>query len=197
MDDDEKILGEAAYRYTEAEFIAAFRAKRIARSKDYDSWPTRISFIVIGHLLLLMGAIVLLPQIEEGVNSWPLVGIALAWVALGGWIVDTWFYGYRRRYRKLYRDHPWAGLDVDMAFTPDRLITHSANLDGTVAWPLFARVFELRDGFLLEVQPLNGAWIPKHALRPPFDADALASFLRSKVKTYKVVNRRARPSEEE
>jgi hypothetical protein len=189
MDDDETILGEAAFRHTQAEFIAAFRARRIPRSNDYDSWFMRIFFIVL--------AIGLFRQVEEGVTSWLFVGLALATVALGAWIADNWLYGYRRRYRKLYRDHPSAGLDFDMTFTPGRLVAHSANSDTSITWPLFARVFELRDGFLLELQPLNGMWIPKHALRPPFDAAALASFLRSQVKTYKVVDRRVRPSEEE
>lgn len=197
MDDDETILGEAAFRYSQAEFIAAFRARRIARSSDYDSWSARIFLLILAHFLILAGAFGLFRQVEDGVTSWLFVGLALATVALGAWIADNWLYGYRRRYRTLYRDHPLAGLDVDMTFTPGRLVTHSANFDGAVTWPLFAKVFELRDGFYLEVQPLNGAWIPKHALHPPFDAAALANFLRSKAKTYKLVDRRARPSGEE
>lgn len=197
MDGAGSIPGQAHFRFTEAESTAAFRAKRIARRKDYDSWSSRIGNILAGHFLVLSGVVFLSHQIEDGVTSWALVGFALSWVALGAWIADNWLYGHRRRYRKIHRDHPWAGLDVTMTFTPDRLFTHSANMDGAIDWSAFARMVELRDGFFLEIQPLHGTWIPKHALRPPFDAAALASFLRPKARKYEVIDRRARPSEEE
>ncbi len=165
MDDDaDEIVGEAAYRVTEAEFIAAYRAARIARNRLYDSWLAWLCLVALGHLLLIPGALLffsfLVLAVGKGDVRWGVGWFAVVSAAAGSWLVDAWLYGSRRRYRKLLRAHPLAGLDVERTFTADRLHTHAENMDAATDWPLFARIVELRDGFLLEIQPLNTAWVP-------------------------------------
>ncbi|WP_165247051.1 YcxB family protein [Paludisphaera soli] len=180
------IVGRADFWYTEDEFARAERRVQIANGRSFDGWVVRLPLLVLGHFLLLFGLAVVgvwlgSADFRNREKSTGSMVVALGFLVAGGWIVDRWLYGRGRRLRKRFRDFPLAGCKVELAFTPDRLLTRSAKSEGRTLWELFTGVFESRDGLVLTYPPGQGTWIPKRGLQPPFDAPAVAAFLKSKV----------------
>lgn len=190
--DATEVVGSASYWFHKAEFLAERRALRLAKG-----WPTgfgwRLGVVLAAHLPIMIGLLGI--GVAFGKGDWKVLIPATILVLPGAWIAYHWGYGRRRRIRKLFKDFPAAGLKIDLHFTQDGLSWHYARSDGRIAWELFPIAAELRDGFIVSDEGESCTWIPKHALNPPLDVPAMAAFLRSKIARYRVIPRKARPSE--
>lgn len=190
------ILGSASLVFTEDEFIAAWRAGRIARSRFYDRRSSRLVLAMLGLVYLLAGAGVVVSWLAG--TRWenepvPGAGVVLfaGIAALGAWMLYR-LYSYRRRMSKAYRESPHRDDVFEYRFTPSRLIHHGRHSEGELDWSLAQEVAEPRDGFLIIWYPGTvGTFIPKHALLAPFASEDLANLLRSRVKKYRVIHRDA------
>ncbi|MDR3619339.1 MAG: YcxB family protein [Paludisphaera borealis] len=190
------VLGSVSFLFTEQEFIAAYRAVRMAENRSYDSFISRLGVIVLGYVFLLGGIMVTIMWLlgmEGGNGPIPplaaLFNIAIAGVA--GWALYSRIHGYRRRLKSMYRKLPIQGEKVHYQFTPLRIITEGKLAQGSVDWSVINRVLEFRDGFLLYWGTGSAGWIPNHALSDTFGVDDLAELFRAKVKKFVVIDRLA------
>jgi hypothetical protein len=186
--------GAVSFTYTEREFITAYRAVRIANEKSYDSAIMRLGVIVGGHVMLLAGieVVVLWLLGTRGPNGPIPLGVGIFGAVLAIWSCYFLYikvYGYRRHLRSLYRSFPLRDEKMTYQFTSLRFVFQHRLAQGSTDWNLVAKVTQLRDGFVVQVDRTGGDWIPSHALDEHFGEVELGNFLRSKVKRYHVVDR--------
>ena len=194
------IEGAASYRIDEAEFAASERATALATGRVPDSRIIRIALAFLGSTLLLIGLPAVLLWLgsagfrrQEKADEAAVAGLVLA--AFGGWFTDRWLFAPGRRMRRRFRESPLAGQRFDITLTPDRLLSRTSKSEVRMAWDFFPGVVELRDGFVLVYPSMSGLWVPKRGIVAPFNARGVAGFLRSKARTYRVINRRAGSAE--
>jgi hypothetical protein len=183
-----------SFTYTERDFIAAYRAIRMAQKPEYDGVIMRIAVIVIGHIFLFCGIAFVgmwLSGFEGPRGKLPFGAVALnaAIAAICAWVLYSNIYGYKRRLRWLYETSGLRDEKVSYQFTPVSLIRDRRCARDCCDWSFVDSVTELRDGFVIQASAANTEWIPKHALDPAFEEVDLSNLLRSKVLNFNVVDR--------
>jgi hypothetical protein len=183
-----------SFTYTERDFIAAYRAIRMARNAEYDSAVMRLAVIVLGHIFLFCGIMIVgmwMSGFEGPSGKLPVEAVALnaAIAVICAWVLYSKIYGYRRQLRWLYETSDLRDEKVSYQFTPVSFIQNHSRARGRCDWSFVDSATELRDGFVIQASAANMEWIPKHALDPAFEDVELSNLLRSKVRAYKVVDR--------
>jgi hypothetical protein len=189
-------MGFASFIYTERDFIAVYRALRIATNPSYDTFITRLGVIFLGHVLLLAGIEVLVlwaygAKGENGPIPWQAAAFSAGLAIAGGWVLYSRIYGYRRRLRAGYRAFPLRDEKVNYQFTPLRFAFQHRLAEGSSDWSVIPQVTEFRDGFLIHETPRSGHWVPKYAFGESFGEIDAANLLRSRVGRYRVIDRSA------
>ena len=193
-EDADQDVRSVSFTYTEDEFIAAYRAIRMARFESYDSLIVRIGVAFVGHVLLLAGILVRGPlglrrerrERADSAGSGCFQRSRRRSMAVG---LHNSIYFRRNRLRSLYRSFPLRDDKVLYGFTPLRFQFQHRLGQGSVDWSLIPKVAELKDGFVVQATMTDGEWIPRHAIDEPFGDVEVAEFLRSRVKAYRTINR--------
>ena len=119
-------MASASFAYTEREFIASYRAVRMANHASYDSFIGRLGVILFGHLFVLgaVEIVILWLNGAEGKNG-PIPGFAVCLVVamgvVGSWMLYSRIYCYRRYLRRLYQVFPLRDEKIHYQFTPLRI----------------------------------------------------------------------------
>ena len=183
-----------SFTYTEREFIAAYRAIRMAGRPEYDNFIMQLPVILFGHIFLFtsIATIVMWLSGWEGPRGTLPWGVGLLNVGTGSisaWALYTRVYFYRRHLRNLYRQFDLHDEKVFYQFTPLNFMLKHKRAEGSCDWNLVDSVTELRDGFVIRVSAASEDWIPKHAFEEPFDEIEISNLLPSKVMRFNVVDR--------
>jgi hypothetical protein len=111
--------------------------------------------------------------------------VSLAWVWLIGGIYNNRF--LRWKARRVFRSIPGGPQFVEWSIGPDQLSNRTTNSASTLLWPLYVKVVEDRNGFMLyqSVQLFN--WIPGHAFASEGELRRFADLARARVANYVVV----------
>ena len=190
------VIGTLSFPFGEQEFIAAYRAGRIARYQSYDSFISRLGVMVFGYVFLFTGIMVTTMWLLgiEG-NKGPIpplaVVINLGIAGVAGSALYTKIHGYRSHLKSMYRKSGLSGGKVRYQFTPLRIISENDRSQGSTDWSIPKRALEFRDGFLIDWGAWAGSWIPKYVLTDAFSADDLAELFRAKINKYLVIDRTA------
>ena len=194
LQDADRALGSVVFPFTEREFIAGFRAGRMARDRGYDSVVRRLGVAVLSYVVLFGGS--------QPVIGWLLGGkgfddpkflaselMVTGTAVIAALVLYVKIHGYRRRLKARYLKSPYRGEKMHYQFTPLRLVSENRLQQQSVEWSALRRVLEFQDGFLMDWGLGYTDWIPKHVLNDAFDSDDLAQLFREKVQKYVVIKR--------
>lgn len=174
-----------SYRLDEPEFAAAWHATRRALTPLLESRLVRAVFVVSGHVFLLAGLAGLLqgppPEARRSLGPIGSVLALLGMTLIGGWLVDRWLYGRRRRLRKLFRASPDADGLIDVTLHGGGVHVVTPTSETCYGWEAYASVVRVGGGSVLSTRHGTSVWLPDRALPPTLQGPALAEFLSERV----------------
>jgi hypothetical protein len=185
-----------AYTLDEAEFIAAYRAGRMASNPNYGSRVVGFGYGFIAHFFMVacLEIAVLMALGKKGANQepipWFLLPATIVAAVISGYYLWSHVYCPGAYFKLLYRGYPLAGEKVVFTITSTRFAFRHKLAEVSTDWRLIPKVVELRDGFVLCVRG-DPQWIPRKALGDEFAEVDLADFLRVRVPRCQVIDRAA------